>query len=436
MEKEEPMERALMKKLVEWKDSPVRKPLVLKGARQVGKTWLMKEFGKQYFKKVAYVNFDHNPVMQHIFDQDFDIQRILMAVNIETGVVVTPGDTLIIFDEVQEAPAAISSLKYFCENGPEYPVIAAGSMLGVALHEGISYPVGKVNTLSLYPLSFYEFLMAQGEEGLARLLDARDMEMMNAFHDKYVTALKNYYYTGGMPEIVRFFSENKDYAAVRKMQEELLEMYEADFSKHMDPRELPRVRMVWHAIPAQLAKENKKFFFGQVKKGARAKDFEMAVEWLMDCGLITRVNRVTKPAVPLKAYAEENAYKLYFLDTGLLGALSGLDAKSILEGNRIFTEFKGALTEQYVCQQMIADRNMDLFYMLSESGRYEIDFLVQHEGNVVPIEVKAGQTVHAKSLRSYCEKYEPSLAIRLSMNPCERQDRLLNMPLYGVHCLL
>lgn len=430
------MERALMKKLVGWKDSPVRKPLILKGARQVGKTWLMQEFGKKYFKKTAYVNFDHNPVMQHIFDQDFDIRRILMAINIETGVVVTPRDTLIIFDEVQEAPAAISALKYFCENGPEYPVIAAGSMLGVALHEGISYPVGKVNTLSLYPLSFYEFLMAQGEEGLARLLDDRDMEMMNTFHDKYVTALKNYYYTGGMPEIVRFFSENKDYAAVRKMQEELLEMYEADFSKHMNPRELPRVRMVWHAIPAQLAKENKKFFFGQVKKGARAKDFEMAVEWLMDCGLITRVNRVTKPAVPLKAYAEENAYKLYFLDAGLLGALSGLDAKSILEGNRIFTEFKGALTEQYVCQQMIADRDLTLFYMLSENGRYEIDFLVQHEGNVVPIEVKAGQTVHAKRLRAYCEKYAPSLAVRLSMNPCEKQDHLLNMPLYGVHCLL
>lgn len=430
------MERALMKKLVGWKDSPVRKPLILKGARQVGKTWLMQEFGKKYFKKTAYVNFDHNPVMQHIFDQDFDIRRILMAINIETGVVVTPRDTLIIFDEVQEAPAAISALKYFCENGPEYPVIAAGSMLGVALHEGISYPVGKVNTLSLYPLSFYEFLMAQGEEGLARLLDDRDMEMMNAFHDKYVTALKNYYYTGGMPEIVRFFSENKDYAAVRKMQEELLEMYEADFSKHMNPRELPRVRMVWHAIPAQLAKENKKFFFGQVKKGARAKDFEMAVEWLMDCGLITRVNRVTKPAVPLKAYAEENAYKLYFLDAGLLGALSGLDAKSILEGNRIFTEFKGALTEQYVCQQMIADRDLTLFFMLSENGRYEIDFLVQHEGNVVPIEVKAGQTVHAKRLRAYCEKYAPSLAVRLSMNPCEKQDHLLNMPLYGVHCLL
>lgn len=430
------MERALMKKLVGWKDSPVRKPLILKGARQVGKTWLMQEFGKKYFKKTAYVNFDHNPVMQHIFDQDFDIRRILMAINIETGVVVTPRDTLIIFDEVQEAPAAISALKYFCENGPEYPVIAAGSMLGVALHEGVSYPVGKVNTLSLYPLSFYEFLMAQGEEGLARLLDDRDMEMMNAFHDKYVTALKNYYYTGGMPEIVRFFSENKDYAAVRKMQEELLEMYEADFSKHMNPRELPRVRMVWHAIPAQLAKENKKFFFGQVKKGARAKDFEMAVEWLMDCGLITRVNRVTKPAVPLKAYAEENAYKLYFLDAGLLGALSGLDAKSILEGNRIFTEFKGALTEQYVCQQMIADRDLTLFYMLSENGRYEIDFLVQHEGNVVPIEVKAGQTVHAKRLRAYCEKYAPSLAVRLSMNPCEKQDHLLNMPLYGVHCLL
>lgn len=430
------MERTLMKQLVEWKDSPTRKPLILKGARQVGKTWLMKEFGKRYFKKVAYVNFDHNPVMQHIFDQDFDIRRILMAVNIETGVTVTPGDTLIIFDEVQEAPSAISSLKYFCENGPEYPIIAAGSMLGVALHEGISYPVGKVNTLSLYPLSFYEFLMAQGEEGLARLLDSRDMDLMSSFHDKYVTALKNYYYIGGMPEIVRFFSENKDYTVVRKMQEELLEMYEADFSKHMDPRELPRIRMVWHAIPVQLAKENKKFFFGQVKKGSRARDFEMAVEWLSDCGLITRVNRVTKPAVPLKAYVEENAYKLYFLDTGLLGALSGLDVKSILEGNRIFTEFKGALTEQYVCQQLIADRGMDLFYMLSESGRYEIDFLVQYEGNVVPIEVKAGQTVHAKSLRVYCEKYAPFLAVRLSMNPFEKQAPLLNMPLYGVHCLL
>ena len=329
------MERALMKELRRWQASPRRKPLVLKGARQVGKTWLMKEFGRQCYTKTAYVNFDKNPRMKQVFDQDFDIERILMAINLETGVRVTPHDTLIILDEVQEAPRAISALKYFCEDAPDYHIIAAGSQLGVAIHAGISFPVGKVSTMHLYPLSFYEFLHAIGEEGLARALDDKSTEMMALFHDRFTTWLKNYYFIGGMPEAVQAFAEHRDYAEVRAIQQDLLAMYEADFGKHIEPRELPRVRMIWNAIPVQLAKENRKFFFGQVKKGARAKDFEMAAQWLIDCGLIARVYRVAKPAIPLKAYLEENAYKLFFLDIGLLGASSELDARTLGRESRL-----------------------------------------------------------------------------------------------------
>lgn len=314
------LERRLMKKLIEWKDSPRRKPLILKGARQVGKTWLMKNFGRQYYQKTAYINFDHNERMKNVFSLDFSIDRILLAINAETGVKVTPGDTLIIFDEIQEAPNAITALKYFAENGSEYHVMAAGSLLGMAIHEGVSFPVGKVNILTLHPMSFYEFLKALGEESLAGLLDRKMWDMITAFRDKFIFWLKNYYFIGGMPEAVQLFTETKDYESVRELQKELLTLYEADFGKHIKDRELPRVRMVWNAIPGQLAKENRKFFFGQVKKGARAKDFEMAIQWLQDCGLITKVSRVTKPAIPLKAYEEETAYKLFFLDVGLLSA--------------------------------------------------------------------------------------------------------------------
>ena len=424
-----------MKKLADWKNSPRRKPLILKGARQVGKTWLMKHFGSQYYRKIAYVNFDHNSRMKDVFRGDFSIDRILMAINAETGQKVTPGDTLIIFDEVQEVPDAITALKYFEENAPEYHVMAAGSLLGMAIHEGISFPVGKVNILSLYPMSFYEFLKAVGEENLAELLDAKAWDMITVFRDKFIFWLKNYYFVGGMPEVVALFAETKDYQAVLSLQKELLTLYEADFGKHIKDKELPRVRMVWHAIPVQLAKENKKFFFGQVKKGARAKDFEMAVQWLEDCGLITKVNRVTKPDIPLIAYEEENAYKVFFLDIGLLSASSGLDAKVLLEGNRAFTEFKGALTEQYVCQQLICDTPYIPYYFTSESNKYELDFLIQQGMNVLPIEVKAETNVHAKSLRAYYDRYKPEITFRLSMNNYEEQDWIKNIPLYAVHCL-
>lgn len=429
------MERHLLHELKRWKDSPHRKPLILKGARQVGKTWLMREFGKRYYQKVAYVNFDNNPRMQQVFTEDFSIDRLLLAINAETGVAITPEDTLIIFDEIQEAPNAIASLKYFCEEAASYHIVAAGSLLGVAIHGGDSFPVGKVNTLRVYPMTFVEFLHAVGEDGLATLLEQGDWKLIDTFQDKFTAWLKNYYYVGGMPEAVKIFAETRDYQSVRRMQSELTEMYEADFGKHVDARELPRVRMVWNAIPVQLAKENKKFFFGQVKKGARARDWETAIEWLLDCGLITRVHRVTKPAVPLKAYQEMNAYKLFFLDVGLLGAISGIDARSLLEGNRLFVEFKGALTEQYVCQQLIADKGYEPFYFSSESNKYEIDFMLQNGHDVIPVEVKAEHNVRAKSLRAYVEKHKPAKAVRLSMNNYRQEEWLINIPLFAIHCL-
>lgn len=429
------MERHLLHELKRWKDSPHRKPLILKGARQVGKTWLMREFGKRYYQKVAYVNFDNNPRMQQVFTEDFSIDRLLLAINAETGVAITPEDTLIIFDEIQEAPKAIASLKYFCEEAASYHIVAPGSLLGVAIHGGDSFPVGKVNTLRVYPMTFVEFLHAVGEDGLATLLEQGDWKLIDTFQDKFTAWLKNYYYVGGMPEAVKIFAETRDYQSVRRMQSELTEMYEADFGKHVDARELPRVRMVWNAIPVQLAKENKKFFFGQVKKGARARDWETAIEWLFDCGLITRVHRVTKPAVPLKAYQEMNAYKLFFLDVGLLGAISGIDARSLLEGNRLFVEFKGALTEQYVCQQLIADKGYEPFYFSSESNKYEIDFMLQNGHDVIPVEVKAEHNVRAKSLRAYVEKHKPAKAVRLSMNNYRQEEWLINIPLFAIHCL-
>ena len=429
------MDRLCMKQLAEWKNAPHRKPLLLQGARQVGKTWIMKEFGKKYFSKVAYVNFDNNSRMKSLFSQDFDIKRIIMAINAETKIAVTPQDTLIIFDEVQEAPQAIASLKYFCENAAEYPIIAAGSLLGVALHKGVSFPVGKVRFLRMYPLSFYEFLLAMGETGLADILSSNAYDLLPTFHERLIFWLKNYYYVGGMPEAVAAFAENNDYSLVRSIQRDLLTFYELDFSKHIESRELPQVRMVWNAIPIQLAKENKKFFFGRVKKGARSKDFATAISWLADCGLITKVHRVTKPAMPLKAYREENAFKLFFLDVGLLGALSGLDAGSLLEGNKTFVEFKGALTEQYVCQQLCADTSYTPYYFSSDSNKYEIDFLIQKAEYAVPLEVKAETNVHSKSLKAFREKYQPHISVRLSLNEFREQEQLLNLPLYAVHML-
>lgn len=426
------MERMVMEKLEQWKNKRNRKPLIIKGARQVGKTWLMKEFGKRFFKKTAYINFDNNNRLRNLFDQDFDIERILMAINIESGVHVNADDTLIIFDEVQENPKAIASLKYFCENAGEYAVVAAGSLLGVAIHKGVSFPVGKVETLDLYPFSFREFLSAVGQEPLTKLLEYGDYALMGSFRDKYIDWLKKYYYIGGMPEVVEAFIQNKDFAEVRKIQNTIIELYEDDFSKHTTENELPRIRMVWNSIPMQLAKENKKFFFGQIKEGARAKDFEIAIEWLLDCGLIHKVYRVREPAMPLKAYMEFSAFKIYLLDVGLLGALSDLDVKSILEGNTIFTEFKGALTEQFVLQQLISDTEYTPYYYSPEKSRMEIDFMIQKESAVVPIEVKAEENLRAKSLKMYCEKNKPAYAVRTSMSDYRRQEWMCNIPLWAI----
>lgn len=398
----------------------------------MGKTWLMKEFGKRYFKYTAYVNFDNNERMRDVFESDYDIDRILMAVNIETGVKIVPGETLIIFDEIQEAPKAIASLKYFCEDAPEYAVIAAGSLLGVAIHKGVSFPVGKVDTIQLHPLSFREFLTAVGEEGLARLIEQKEYDLMSAFREKYIDWLKKYYYIGGMPEVVSSFAEEKDFGEVRYLQKQIIEMYENDFSKHTTEQELPRIRMVWNSVPMQLAKENKKFLFGKIKEGARAKDFEIAIEWLQDCGLITKVYRVNKPAMPLKAYIEFSAFKLYLLDVGLLSAMSDLDARTILEGNRIFTEFKGALTEQYVLQQLIADTEYVPYYFTETKSESKIDFMIQKGMDIIPVEVKAEENLRAKSLKSFCEKYEPRKAIRTSMSDYKQQDWLTNIPLWAI----
>lgn len=429
------MQRFAIEQLVEWKNRQNRKPLIIKGARQVGKTWLMKEFGRLYFKKVAYVTFYNNKRMKSLFEEDYDINRILMNINIEAKTEVTPEDTLIIFDEIQEAPRALEALKYFCENAPEYAIVAAGSLLGVALHKNISFPVGKVDMLDMYPLSFREFLCAMGETQLEQLLRDKNYTLINDCSGKFIFWLKNYYYVGGMPEVVNFFADHKDYIEVRRLQNAILTQYEDDFGKHTEKNELVRIRLLWNSIPMQLAKENKKFFFGQIKKGARLKDFEMAIEWLSDCGLITKVYKVNNPAVPLKAYIDFTAFKLFMLDVGLLGAMSELDAESILEGNDIFKEFKGALTEQYVLQQLVADTHYTPYYFGTDSNTFEMDFTVQKGRNVVPIEVKAETNQQAKSLKVYCQKYQPEYAVRISMNNYREEEWLTNLPLYAVCCL-
>lgn len=429
------MQRFAIEQLVEWKNRQNRKPLIIKGARQVGKTWLMKEFGRLYFKKVAYVTFYNNKRMKSVFEEDYDINRILMNINIEAKTEVTPEDTLIIFDEIQEAPRALEALKYFCENAPEYAIVAAGSLLGVALHKNISFPVGKVDMLDMYPLSFREFLCAMGETQLEQLLRDKNYTLINDCSGKFIFWLKNYYYVGGMPEVVNFFADHKDYIEVRRLQNAILTQYEDDFGKHTEKNELVRIRLLWNSIPMQLAKENKKFFFGQIKKGARLKDFEMAIEWLSDCGLITKVYKVNNPAVPLKAYIDFTAFKLFMLDVGLLGAMSELDAESILEGNDIFKEFKGALTEQYVLQQLVADTHYTHYYFGTDSNTFEMDFTVQKGRNVVPIEVKAETNQQAKSLKVYCQKYQPEYAVRISMNNYREEEWLTNLPLYAVCCL-
>lgn len=429
------MYRSAIKKLKEWKNKEDRKPMILMGARQVGKTWIMKEFGKNEYAKVAYISFYNNERMNDVFDMDFDINRIIMNLNIESGVSITPNDTLIILDEIQNAPKALESLKYFCEDANEYHVIAAGSLLGVAVHENVSFPVGKVDMLDLYPFSFREFLLAMDEKSLVMALDSKDFSIIDNFSDKFLFWLKNYYYIGGMPAVVDSFRRNKDYVKTRQIQKDILRQYEQDFGKHVDAKNLPRIRMVWQSIPIQLAKENKKFFFGQIKKGARSSDFEIAIQWLVDSGLIYKVNRVNEPHMPLKAYINMSAYKLFILDIGLLGALSDLPAKIILEKDEIFVEFKGAFTEQYVLQQLICDTQYTPYYYGTDKSTFEQDFMIQMEDMIVPIEVKAEGNVYSQSLKVYCEKYHPKKAVRFSTLKYMDQGWMVNIPLYAISTL-
>jgi len=429
------MIRDAMNDLIKWKDSSHRKPLIIRGARQVGKTWLMREFGKAHYEKYAYINFDNNERMESLFKGDIDIKRIITALQIETGVKIETSNTLIIFDEVQEVPRALTSLKYFCENAPDYHIVAAGSLLGVALHPGTSFPVGKVDFLTLYPLNFLEFMNAIGSSHLVELLKSKDFEMITSFKGKYIDLLKQYYYIGGMPEVVSGFAISNDFEAAREVQKKILMAYEQDFSKHAPNETVPRIRMLWTSIPSQLAKENRKFIYGLIRQGARAREYELAMTWLIDCGLIYRVGRVSKPDMPLMAYQDFNAFKLFVLDVGLLAAMSDLNLKSILEGNKIFEEFKGALTEQYVLQQLLTNREIKPYYWSAEKSTGEIDFIFQNDNEIVPIEVKAAENLQAKSLKNYCLKYSPKNAIRTSMSDYRKEDWLTNVPLYAMNVL-
>jgi len=398
----------------------------------VGKTWLIKAFGSSAYQKCAYVNFESDAILKDLFKQDFDIRRIIEAVQIQTGVHIEQDNTLIVLDEIQEAPGGLTSLKYFQENAPEYHVICAGSLLGVALSAHTSFPVGKVEFLDLHPLSFTEFMEAMQENSLLGLLQRKEWAMIKNFKTRFIELLRQYYYVGGMPEAVLSFSERRDFREVRDIQKRILIAYEQDFSKHAPNSIVPRIRMLWNSIPSQLAKENKKFIYGTIKEGARAKEYELAMSWLIDCGLIHKINRVTKPALPLKAYEDFSAFKLFIVDVGLLGAMGNLDVRTLLEGVGIFEEFKGAMTEQYVLQQLITQNDIAIFYWAADNAKSEVDFLVQAAGQVIPIEVKAEENLQAKSLKAYHQRYHPQTAIRTSMSDFRKEEWMINLPLYAI----
>lgn len=429
------MKRKAIEELYRWKARTDRKPLIVQGARQVGKTWLMKEFAKEAYKKCAYVNFEDNDMLRQLFQNDFDIPRIINSIQWTTGVTID-ADTLIILDEIQEAPRGITALKYFQEKAPEYHVVAAGSLLGIAMHQNDSFPVGKVDFMYLYPLSFFEFLEAIGEQRMVDLLLSKDWQMITMFRTKFEERLRQYYYVGGMPAVVSAFAEGGDIEHVRNLQNGILESYERDFSKHAPAIEVPRIRMVWQSVPAQLSKENRKFVYGVVKEGARAKDFELAIEWLKDAGLIYKVNRSKKGQLPLAAYEDFSAFKIFMSDIGLMGAMSNLPAQSLLSGNALFSDFKGALTEQYVMQQLKTNSNLAIYYWSADSSRGEIDFLLQRDCDIIPVEVKAEENLQAKSLRSFVDKNPGLHGVRLSMSPYREQDWMTNYPLYSVLVVL
>ena len=423
------MERLLIEELKKWQNKTDRKPLILRGARQVGKTWLLKEFGKICFKDVCYINFEQVGSLESVFSGTLNPEEIINQLSVFHGKRIQPNDTLIIFDEVQEMPRALTSLKYFAEETPEYAICCAGSLLGVALHKGTSFPVGKVDFHTLHPMSFREFLIANGEQMLVEYV-LNGSRALQPFESRLVNMLKQYFIIGGMPSAVKKWLDTKDYFAVDEVQHAIIVAYENDFSKHAPNNLVEKIRYVWDSIPSQLAKENKKFIYGLVREGARAREYEDALMWLSDAGEILRTYNVTKPDVPLKAYADLKSFKVFLLDVGLLRCLSGLSPKVILEGSRIFEEFKGALTEQYVCQELNTIPHLQSQYYWTTPSKAEIDFLLSEGLNVIPLECKAGYTMNAKSLKSYREKYSPTLSLRTSLLPYERNEGMCNIPLY------
>jgi len=426
------MYRESIVSLMKWKEDKFRKPLIVRGARQVGKTWLLQEFGRTSYAKFIYVNFEETSSLQNIFTGDFDIERIITVLQIHAQTTITAENTLIVLDEIQSAERGVTSLKYFCEKAPQYHVIAAGSLLGMGLHSHVSFPVGKVDFLDLRPLSFSEFLLSQNEKALVEALKTKNWSVVSIFTEKLKEYLRYYFYVGGMPEVVDAFAQTRDWQLVRRIQNRILNSYEGDFSKHAPNETVPRIRMVWQSIPSQLAKENKKFVYGVIREGARAKDFELAIQWLTDCGLLLKSHRVSKPGIPLAAYQNISVFKLFLHDVGLLGAMAGLNVRTIIEGDEIFTEFKGALTEQYVMQQLRLDSERYIGYWTNDRSTSEVDFVIQEEGEVIPIEVKSGENLKAKSFRLFCEKYKPSKAIRTSLSDFKEESWMANVPLYAI----
>ena len=439
------MKRRLEQDLKKWKDSPMRKPLLLLGARQVGKTWLMRHFGDENYKDVVYIRFDRNERMRRIFEtSNYDMKELLLLMQAETNINIKPGDTLIILDEIQDCPAALTSLKYFCEDLPDYHVMAAGSLLGVKQHHGTGFPVGKVNTMTLYPLTFREFMTALEHPHDIDFIELQKWESVKLISDRLTHLLKLYYYIGGMPEVVNTYLQTKDFSAVRSAQNEILSNYANDFSKHVPAMLAAKLSLLWESIPHQLAKENKRFIYKEVDSKMRARDLEGAMDWLFRAGLIYRVDRINEPSLPIGAY-RDGAFKLYFLDVGLLGAKCELEVSTILEKSAIFKEFKGALTEQFVQQELRAESQISPHYWQSDTFRAEVDFVIQTSMNVVPIEVKAEHNTKAKSLLNYCRKYKPVLAVRISMNDFSENNletsettntTLLDIPLYATFMLL
>lgn len=425
------MERSIYSSLKKWKDSPTRKPLILQGARQVGKTYILKEFGAREYSEVVYINCDDNNDMQNIF-VDYDVDRIIRSLSAISGVSIKPSTTLLILDEIQEVERGLASLKYFCEKAPEYHVAVAGSLLGITLHEGTSFPVGKVDMLYMYPMDFEEFLLAMGKEQLVELLRNNSWAALTPLRGMLTELLRQYYFVGGMPEAVKTYVERGDIWEVRSIHSKIIDAYRNDMSKHVPKQQVQRINMVWNSIPSQLARDNKKFIYGALRKGARANDFEIAIQWLVDSGLVHKVHRISKPVVPLKFYEDMASFKLFLLDCGLLGALSETPPEQILIGDNVFEEYKGAFTENYVLQQLKSLPRTFVYYYSNDNSTLEIDFVVQHEAHVIPIEVKAEENLRAKSLRQFVTDNSGLHGVRFSMSDYREQDWLTNVPLWAV----